>query len=149
VATACCTADLLASLSAGRLAIGYNLLGSYAVAAVRRGANLRIVVPREFTVVLSRAAFVPSHARNPVAASSFVEYLLSPRGQQKAREASFFFSFDGPLPEDVDGPSALTSSTLLRPIEIGPELLAVQDRAKRERFLGEWRRSMQSGVVNP
>jgi iron(III) transport system substrate-binding protein len=149
VVTACCTADLLASLSAGRLAIGYNLLGSYAVAAVRRGANLRIVIPREFTVVLSRAAFVPAHARNPSEAVRFIEYLLSPRGQQKAREASFFFSHDGPLPEDVDGPSALTSSTLLRPIEIGPELLAVQDRAKRERFLGEWRRSMQSAGGGP
>jgi iron(III) transport system substrate-binding protein len=35
----------------------------------------------------------------------------------------------------------LASSGLLRPITIGPELLAVQDRAKRERFLSEWRRS--------
>jgi iron(III) transport system substrate-binding protein len=143
VATACCTADLLSALSAGRLAIGYNLLGSYAVGAVRRGAQLRIVVPRDFTVVLSRAAFVPAHAGSPIEAASFVEYLLSPRGQLKAQEASFFFSFDGPLPEEVDGPSTLTSSTLLRPIEISPELLAVQDRAKRERFLREWRRSMQ------
>ena len=144
VATACCTADLVAALSAGRLSIGYNLLGSYAMAAVRRGAHLGIVIPRDFTVVLSRAAFVPAHAKNRIEASGFIEYLLSPRGQQKAREASFFFSFDGPLPENVDGPPALTSSTLLRPIEIGPELLAVQDRAKRERFLGEWRRSMKA-----
>jgi iron(III) transport system substrate-binding protein len=144
VSTACCTADLLAALTSGRLSIGYNLLGSYAVGAVRRGARLSIVIPRDFTVVLSRAAFVPAQAKNPLGASGFIDYLLSPRGQQKARDASFFFSFDGPLPEKVDGPSALTSSTLLRPIEIGPELLAVQDRAKREQFLGEWRRSMKA-----
>jgi iron(III) transport system substrate-binding protein len=31
----------------------------------------------------------------------------------------------------------------VRPITIGPELLAVQDRAKRERLLSEWRRSTQ------
>ena len=33
------------------------------------------------------------------------------------------------------------ASALLRPIEIGPELLAVQERAKRERFRAEERRS--------
>jgi iron(III) transport system substrate-binding protein len=43
----------------------------------------------------------------------------------------------------VDGPLWLGTSGLLRPITIGPELLAVQDRAKRQRLLGEWRRSIQ------
>jgi hypothetical protein len=33
------------------------------------------------------------------------------------------------------------TSALLRPIEIGPELLAVQERAKRKRFRAEERRS--------
>jgi len=99
VVLACCTADLLAELSAGRLAIGYNMLGSYAVAAVRRGARLRLIIPRDYTVVLSRAALVPATAKDPVAAFDFVQYLLSSRGQRKAQESSFFFSFEGPVPE--------------------------------------------------
>jgi hypothetical protein len=37
------------------------------------------------------------------------------------------------------------ASALLHPIEIGPELLAVQDRAKRERFRAEERCSTQIG----
>jgi membrane AbrB-like protein len=45
--------------------------------------------------------------------------LLSARGQRKAREASFFFSFDTLLPEGADGPTMLPSSALLRPIEVG------------------------------
>jgi len=137
----CCTTDLLSDLSSGRLAIGYNLIGSYAVGAVRRGAHLGIVIPRDYTVVLSRAVFIPRSSRNTVAAFRFLDYLLSERGQKKSREASFFFSFEGTLPEEVDGPLWLASSGLLRPITIGPELLAVQDRAKRQRFLSEWRRS--------
>jgi iron(III) transport system substrate-binding protein len=139
----CCTTDLLADLSSGRLAIGYNLIGSYAVGAVRRGAHLGIVIPRDYTVALSRAAFIPRTSNNTVTAFRFLDYLLSERGQKKSQEASFFFSFDGVLPEEVDGPVWLASSGLLRPITIGPELLAVQDRAKRERFLSEWRRSTQ------
>ncbi len=140
----CCTSDLLAELSAGRLAIGYNLIGSYAVGAVRRGAPLGIVIPRDYTVVLSRAAIVPHSSNNTVTSFRFLDYLLSDRGQKKGQEVSFFFSFDGVLPEEVDGPVWLASSGLLRPITIGPGLLAVQDRAKRQRLLGEWRRSTQA-----
>jgi iron(III) transport system substrate-binding protein len=139
----CCSSDLLAELSAGRLAIGYNLIGSYAVGAQRRGAHIGIVIPRDYTVVLSRAAFIPRSAKNPATAFRFLDYLLSNRGQKKSREASFFFSFEGTLPEDVDGPLWLSTSGILRPITIGPELLAIQDRAKRQRLLGEWRRSTQ------
>ena len=36
----------------------------------------------------------------------------------------------------------LARSSLFRPISISVELLAVQDRAKRERFLTEWGRSL-------
>ncbi len=142
----CCTSDLLADLSSGRLAIGYNLIGSYAVGAAKRGAHLGIVIPRDYTVALSRAVFIPRSSKNTITAFRFLDYLLSERGQKKAREASFFFSFEGVLPEEVDGPVWLASSGLLRPITIGPELLAVQDRAKRERFLSEWRRSTRLGT---
>jgi len=145
----CCTGELLADLSSGRLAIGYNLIGSYAVGAARRGGRLGIVIPRDYTVVLSRAAFIPRTSRNTVTAFRFLDYLLSERGQRKGREASFFFSFEGALPEEVDGPVWLASSGLLRPITIGPELLAVQDRAKRQRLLGEWRRSTQPESDRP
>ncbi|HEX2135654.1 MAG TPA: ABC transporter substrate-binding protein [Microvirga sp.] len=145
----CCTTDLLSELADGRLAIGYNLLGSYAVGAVRNGAPLRIVIPRDYVLVLSRAALVPVHARNPVLAFRFIDYLLSPRGQQKAREASFFFSLEGLSPDEVDGPLLLSSSGLLRPITIGPGLLAVQDRSKRERFLSEWHRSIRIPAAAP
>jgi iron(III) transport system substrate-binding protein len=148
VSTSCCTAELLSDISAGRLAIGYNLLGSYAVAAARKGAPLVIIVPRDFTVVLSRSALVPTHAANSQAAFAFLAYLLSSRGQRKAVEASFFFSFDGPMPGEVDGPATLTSSALFRPIEVSAEALFVQDRAKRARFTSEWRRSLH-GAPSP
>jgi len=46
------------------------------------------------------------------------------------------------LPPDIDGPVMLARSSLFRPITISVELLAVQDRAKRERFLTEWGRSL-------
>lgn len=139
VVLSCCTTDILDALASGRLAIGYNLLGSYAVAALRAGAPLRIVIPRDYTVVLSRAIFVPKSAPHPEAARAFVAYLLSARGQARARETSFAFGFDGNTVPEADGPPLPPASAVARPIEISPELLAIQDRAKRARLLGEWR----------
>lgn len=140
--TKCCTAFIIDDIASGELAIGYNMLGSYAVGALRRGAPIGIVVPRDRALVLSRAAMIPRQAANASAAQRFLDYLLSERGQRTGRRASFFFGSGESAPEGVDGPAFFTSSGTLRPIPVGPELLAVQDRAKRERFLEEWRRSV-------
>ena len=138
----CCTSELLDELERGRLWIGYNLLGSYAYARIKARARLRLVLPRDYTVVLSRGAMIPAVARRPALASAFVEFILSPEGQRISRERAFFFSIDGVSPAEVDGPSSIISAGLFRPITIGPSLLAVYDEARRTRFLAEWTRSV-------
>lgn len=138
----CCTSELLDELERGRLLIGYNLLGSYAYARVKAGARLRLVLPRDYTVVLSRGAMIPAVTRRPALANAFVEFILSAEGQRISRERAFFFSIDGALPAEVDGPSSIVDAGLFRPITIGPSLLAVYDEARRTRFLADWTRSV-------
>ncbi|MFH6783192.1 MULTISPECIES: ABC transporter substrate-binding protein [Methylobacterium] len=145
----CCTADLIADLEAGRITIGYNLLGSYVYGAMRRGARLGVVVPQDYTLVLTRAALVPVTARAVGDAFAFLDYLLSERGQRVSREQGFFFDRSGPLPPGVDGPPSLSAAGIFRPITVGPVLLAVQDRAKRARFLAEWRQSIGPQAKEP
>lgn len=138
IVTRCCTLDLVSEMSAGRILIAYNLIGSYAVGAQRRGAPIGIVLPEDYTLVLSRAVMLPRYtARNPVA-ERFIDYLLSARGQAVAQRSSFFFSWTGPMPEGVEGPPSLALSTRARPVVIGPALLAEQDLARKRRFLAEW-----------
>ncbi|MPR11294.1 ABC transporter substrate-binding protein [Microvirga tunisiensis] len=141
--THCCTSDVLADLAAGRIALGYNLLGSYAYGALKAGAPIGIVIPRDYNLVLIRAVLIPVGRHRPAAAQRFVDYLLSERGQRVGREASFFFGAETPLPPEVDGPMTLSMGGTFNPVTIGPELLVVQDRARRARFLEEWRRSMR------
>lgn len=145
VVVRCCTSEILDEIAAGRVLIGYNLLGSYAYERVRRGEPLGIVMPSDYTLVLSRGAMVPSHAGNAELAARFINYLLSQRGQDVAASDSFFFSSDGKAPPDIEGPDVVTSG-VARPIAVGPALLAVQDAARRERFLEDWSRSMVSPV---
>lgn len=135
----CCTADIINDIEAGRIAIGYNLLASYALVAQRRGARIGVVLLRDYTLVLSRGAMIPRTARDPSTAGRFLEYLLSARGQQIGREAGLIFD---PEMARAWGSAVLSGSEVLRPIVIGPGLLAEQDQAKRARFLAEWHRSM-------
>lgn len=133
------TADLLDRLQSGDLAIGYNLLGSYAQARIDAGAPLVVVYPQDYTVALSRTAVLPRNAPNPDAAHKFLEYLLSVRGQQ-------VLTAQGGLPairrETPDSGSSLGARDmqvgLLRPIALGPGLLVYLDKQKRRRLLDNW-----------
>jgi iron(III) transport system substrate-binding protein len=143
----CCTTDILDELVAGRLLIGYNLLASYAYARMREGAELGIVLPSDYTLVLSRGAMMPRHAANPAAANRFLDYLLSERGRDVARREAFFFGPGGdPPPPDsalpVIGAASIVKSGIARPIAIGPALLAAQDDEHRRRFINDWSRSL-------
>lgn len=141
VVVRCCTSEILDEVAAGRLLIGYNMLGSYAYDRVRRGQPIGIVMPADYTLVLSRGAMVPAHARQPGLAARFVDYLLSERGQSVGRSQSFFFGLDGAAPPGIEGPDVVTSG-IARPIAVGPTLLAVQDAARRKRFLEDWSQSV-------
>jgi len=137
----CCTSEILDEIAAGRLLIGYNLLASYAYERVRRGEPIGIVMPSDYTLVLSRGAMVPSTARQQDLAARFIDYLLSVRGRSVGQAEAFFFGADGAPPPGIEGPNVVTSG-VARPIAIGPALLAVQDSARRKRFLEDWTRSI-------
>lgn len=100
----CCTGEILEEVAKGNLYIGYNMLGSYAYDAARRYPQLRIVVPRDYTLILSRGALIPKGAAQADLGAKFLDYLLSERGQSIAKSSAFYFSETGGLPPDVDGP---------------------------------------------
>lgn len=130
------TAVLLDDLEAGRIALGYNVLGSYAKRRMAAGAKLRIIYPEDYTLALVRAAFLSKRAPNPAAAHVFLEYLLSLRGQRILATMTQLSA----VREEIDGPFGRleirgAASGPLRPIPIGPGLLTYLDQQKRERFL--------------
>jgi iron(III) transport system substrate-binding protein len=139
----CCTGELLAEIESGKLLIGYNLLSSYAYGRYRAGAPIGIVMPRDYTLVLSRTAMIPAKAEHADLGQKFLDYCLSDRGQAVAAERSFFFSFDHPVPKGVDAADPGSDSGVYRPIVIGPSLLVTLDQQNRRHFLAEWKASMR------
>jgi iron(III) transport system substrate-binding protein len=139
------TAAILDRLASGRLVAGYNLLGSYARTRIDQGAPLLLVYPEDYTLAVSRTAVVPAAAPHPDAAHSFLEYLLSIRGQQVLTTRSRLNA----VRQEIQGPYAQSGVFnrelgTIRPISLGPGLLVYLDQQKRERFLDIWRRAMSS-----
>lgn len=135
------TGEMLAGLKEGRYLVGYNLLGSYVRDAVADHPDLSIVMPEDYALVTQRLAFIPRQAPHPEAARLFLDYLLGETGQRAIAERTQL----GALHPALDGPgtaAALRESLgdALRPISLGPGLLATLDTLKREALLTRWQR---------
>ncbi len=130
--------DILQQLSARRLAIGYNVVGSYALDEMTRSPDLGIVLPSDYTLVMSRIAMIPTNAQHPAAARLFLDYLLSARGQAalaKRRISS--------VRADVPTPMGLRQrGAHMRAIRVGPALMVTQDQLTRKIFMKRWKRAM-------
>lgn len=126
----CCSAEIIAGVAAGDYLMAYNVLGSYAAAAAARNLDLGIVAPRDYTLVLSRAAILPGESVNP-AAGAFLDFILSPEGQVAMARGRLIGAEGGETDEAALGARRL--------IALGPPLLVVLDQMKAARFIARWR----------
>lgn len=129
------TEPMLDAVSAGRVAIAYNVVGPYALTRAMRDPNIRVVFPRDYTIIASRVAFIARDARHPAAARLFLDFLLSRTGQTLLAKQWLL-----PVRADVRAPRL--SPERQRPIRVGPQLLVNLDTIKRRRFLADWRATL-------
>lgn len=136
--------SMLDAISNGWKLIGYNVLGSYALTRANNDPAIGVVLPRDYTLVLSRVAFITRQARHPQAARLWLDHLLSRHGQTVLARSAGLFA----VREDVSTDNAMGLRTQLgaafRPIPIGSGLLAYLDQAKQREFLRQWEAATRS-----
>lgn len=144
------TGEMLEGLAEGRYWLGYNLLGSYAKDFVDDHPQLELVIPSDYALVTQRLAFIPDDAPRPDTARLFLDYLLSEAGQRVIGEHTSL----GAVHPALEGPG--TASELrerlgdaLRPIRLGPGLLATLDDLKRQALLSRWQREFERRASVP
>ncbi|WP_137151028.1 extracellular solute-binding protein [Devosia sp. FKR38] len=130
---------ILNGVADGSLALGYNVLGSYAFGRKAGGANIEIVVPDDYVLVLTRAMLIPRDAPVPELGKAFVDFALSPAGQAIAAGPTAL----GAVMHGASG--AWTSEAIaamgrgvMQPIGLGPSLMVSLDQQRRKRFLDSW-----------
>jgi iron(III) transport system substrate-binding protein len=137
------TSVMVQRIASGKDYLGYNLIGSYALTRARRDSSIGVVMPTDYTLVMSRIALISKTAAHPNAARLWLDYLLSRRGQTVLSTRSELFS----IRSDVAG--EFTAATLrgklgttLKAIAVGPALLVFLDSAKQAEFLRRWHREI-------
>lgn len=127
----------------GRLALGYNILGSYAADQARLAPDLGLVVLRDYTVVLSRVALVPRAAAAPDLGTAFLEFLMGAEGQTLLSEKLRLPAVSLDVARADSGLALDTvSGDQLRPVPVSPGVLVYLDQAKRQRMLRLWREAL-------
>lgn len=137
--------EVIEGVNAGRLLLGYNVLGSYAADQALRLPDLGLVLPRDYVVVVSRVALVPRSAASPDLGEAFLEFLMSREGQtvlaERLRLPAVSLEVSG---KDSAGAMQEALGAKLRPVPVSPGLLAYLDSASRARVLAEWLRALES-----
>jgi iron(III) transport system substrate-binding protein len=139
------TQSMLERVAAGDALLAYNVLGSYAEVFARNRPEIGVIYFDDYTLVVSRVAFIARTAPNPPGARLWLDYLLSAPGQRLLVEAGGLKSLrtEGAQPQQAAVPDPRQGNAF-RPIALGPGLLAHLDRSKHDALLKRWRREFDS-----
>jgi iron(III) transport system substrate-binding protein len=131
----CCSGQMIDDVANGRLAVAYNVLGSYAAERLARDSDGRIRILRmtDFSNVILRTAIIPATAEETLLAGRFIDTLLA----TGLRDAPG----DWPLPPLDDTPD--TDGAGFGPIRLGPALMVYLDTLNRRAFLEEWTNAIE------
>jgi len=129
----CCSGDMIEELRAGRLAVAYNVVASYAARFRPDDPDLVQLGFEDYVFAIVRSAFVPVNAPDPEGAGLLLTYLLSDPAQQMIAASAGVALVPG---------TGSAPSPQLRPIRLDAGLLVYDDRLRRAGLLGEWRAAL-------
>ncbi len=138
--------SMIEDVAAGRKLLAYNTIGSYVLARLGDNPSLGIIMPQDYTLIMSRIAVIPKEAPHPNAAKLFLDLLLSKHGQTVLAG-----SFLNSVRSDVPSPSgSVHLSPKARAIRVGPGLIANLDQVRRRAIFKSWNEALaQQGEKKP
>ena len=135
---------MMERISSGENLLGFNIFNSYAALRAKKDPSIGIVLPKDYTLVMSRVMFASKTAKNPNAAKLWLDYILSKRGQTIIGNQAEL----GAIRADVEGEMTVAGYTktlgaAAKPIPVSPELLGFLDQTKRLEFLKQWQAAIK------
>ncbi|QPF76070.1 ABC transporter substrate-binding protein [Roseateles sp. DAIF2] len=105
------------------------LVDFMALNAKAKGSPVEFVAPAEGLAYVTEPVAILNSAKNVPAAEAFVNFLISPAGQQQASALGYF-----PLQPGVKPPPAYPAAASLKFLPVSPERLLGNAEADRKRF---------------
>lgn len=133
------TSEILDRVADGRYVFGYNIVGTYAAEWAVRQPNIGIILPRDYTIIMSRIGLVPRASAEPDLGKAFLAYFMSAEGQTvMARELHIAALNPDVVDENTADAMQSALSGQLRPVPVSPGLLVYLDQVKRARLIERW-----------
>ncbi len=126
--------EMVRRIGQGEHLIGYNLLSSHVLKGRALNPSIEVVFPSDYTLVLSRIAFISKEARHPAAAKIFLDFLLSRTAQEFLAHR-----YMTPVRTDLSAPLSRMDASSRRLINVSPGLIANLDQMRQRRLIAEWR----------
>jgi iron(III) transport system substrate-binding protein len=130
---------MISDVSAGKLTLAYNVIGSYAFERAATDPNFKVIVPRDYVLMMSRVALISARAPHPASAKLFLNFLLSKQGQ--ALLAKHHMT---PVRRGMEDRAPELDRTNVRAVKVGPGLMAGIDTMTFARFTKRWAELVQS-----
>jgi iron(III) transport system substrate-binding protein len=124
---------LVQALVAERAVLAFPVLGAFAARAVVAHPQLAVCTSPAPRLGVSRLALIPKDAPHPEQAACFVDFLLSPAGQDSMRQ-------DGLFPLQDLGQSDGLPAMVVEPLPIDDGFAPWLDPAARAALRQDWRR---------
>ena len=136
---------ILERIADGRAVLGYNILGSYAADWAARNPDVGIVLPKDYTIVMSRIGLVPAAAASPDIGKKYLEYFMSAEGQTILASKLHIAA----VHPDVSGENTANAlqeamGAQLRPVPVSPGLMVYLDQVKRNRLIKRWNDTLRN-----
>lgn len=133
----CCSNVMVDAVARGEIRFAYNVQLSYAYAAQRAGSRIEVVVPRDYQALQTLSFMVPVGERTPSVAERLAAFLVSGEARELARDG---------LAQPGQSPAIAKThaNQLLDKALVTPLLLSLQDNARRNRLITEWRQAIVS-----
>ncbi len=139
VKLAATSAEILDAIERDELDLGYNVLGSYALSRQAAGSNIGVVFPQDYVLVLTRSVLIARKAPSPDLAREFVDWLLSPAGQEVASSHAALGSIMEGTPGRWTSEAVVARAIgIVQPVVLGPTLLVGLDQRRHARFVETW-----------
>ena len=131
----------------GRLSLAYNVVGSYAAARAQNEPQLGVILPIDYTLLVSRIAFVPAAATNARLGKELLSFLLSEQGQKILNyEVGFPATHNKVSWTQALFPDAASERLALDPLPVDTSLLVYLDRARRDNLIRQWREALNGAL---
>ncbi len=97
---------------------------------IANGAPVNFVFPEEGVSAVTEPVAILSTAQNPTAAKAFVDFLISPEGQQLAADMGYL-----PAHPEITPPAGFPPRSEIKLLDFDPAEALANDQANKERFV--------------